>query len=135
MKSTKKKTGRQLQVIKYETVASNFHFLSETVFVHFHILYRQKYSKAIWILLYQRVLYIDVRKKFKLFLNYDNWSQQTRNIHFKTLKTLKLLLFLVHRQWISPGLYPWILPENSLLSLLPNSIWNHLSRVANHCQK
>ena len=117
-----KKSGRQLQVMKYETVASKFNFLGEKVFAHFHIFYHhQKYSKAIWTLVYQRSVYIEVRKKFKLFLNYDNWSQQSRNIHSKALKTLKLLLFLVHRQWIPPGLYPWTLPLNSQPSLLPNS--------------
>ena len=116
-----------------ETVASNYHFLDEKKFVHFHIYFTD--STAIWTLLYRRFVHINVRKKYRLFLNYENCSQQFRNIHIKALKSLKLVFFLVRCQLIPPGLYPWTLPESSHLSLLPRSIFNQLSCVANHCQK
>ena len=116
-----------------ETVASNYHFLDEKKFVHFHIYFTD--STAIWTLFYRRFVHINVRKKYRLFLNYENCSQQFRNIHIKALKSLKLVFFLVRCQLIPPGLYPWTLPESSNLSLLPRSIFNQLSCVANHCQK
>ena len=36
-------------------------------------------------------LYTYVKKKF--FVNYDKWSQQSKNFHYEALKTLKTLWF------------------------------------------
>ena len=42
-------------------------------------------------------------KKKKFFVNYDKWSEQSRNLHYEALKTLKMLWF--------PALCQWTLPD------------------------
>ena len=42
-------------------------------------------------------------KKIKFFVNYDKWSEQSRNLHYEALKTLKMLWF--------PALCQWTLPD------------------------
>ena len=53
---------------------------------------------------------ICVEEKFKFFVNYDKWLQQSRNFHYEALKTLKMLWFSGLSQWTLLGLCIWTLP-------------------------
>ena len=66
------------------------------------------YSRAVWTSFYRfsaqiKDLYTCVEKKKKFFVNYDKWSEQSRNLHYEALKTLKMLWF--------PALCQWTLPD------------------------
>ena len=98
----------------------------------------RKYSRVIFSSYQFYVFFIWVPKSkvyyhqcitiYKFFVNYDEWLQQSRNIHFQTFKTLKLLWFLRLWQWNPPDLLcTWTFPGGSQLLLYPSSIGNLLS--------
>ena len=104
------------------------------IFLFFVLTYTKRhYSRAIWSIILiiwapkLNICVISVSKIYKFMVNYDKYSQQSRNICFESSKTLKLLWFLEPRQWTSPRISIWVLQGSSQLPLCPRYIDTPLS--------